>query len=107
MKPTLRNLSAIATETIVVRVDNASYIYSLWRRRGTVPVASGRGGATAPGTVPRPLPYIQLKPALSLFKSAQSLSRSNADHGMEAGAATIRDCVRRQNAVTVNHQQAI
>ena len=31
----------------------------------------------------------------------------DADHGMEASAATIRDRVRRQNAVTLNHQQAI
>jgi hypothetical protein len=31
----------------------------------------------------------------------------DADQGMEASAATIRDRVRRQNAVTLNHQQAI
>jgi transposase-like protein len=29
------------------------------------------------------------------------------DQGMEASAATIRDRVRRRNAVTLNHQQAI
>jgi len=29
----------------------------------------------------------------------------DADQGMEAGAATIRDRVRRQNAVTLNYQQ--
>ena len=31
----------------------------------------------------------------------------DADQGMEASVATIRDRVRRQNAVTPNHQQAI
>jgi hypothetical protein len=31
----------------------------------------------------------------------------DADQGMEASAAAIRDRVRRQNAVTLNHQQAI
>src|SRR5262245_60562000 len=31
----------------------------------------------------------------------------DADQGMEASAATIRDRVRGQNAVTLNHQQAI
>src|SRR5262249_51012792 len=31
----------------------------------------------------------------------------DADQGMEASAATIRDRVRRQNAVTLKHQQAI
>src|SRR5262252_99293 len=31
----------------------------------------------------------------------------DADQGMEASAATIRDRVRRQNAVTLNHQQAV
>src|SRR5262249_4973508 len=31
----------------------------------------------------------------------------DADQGMEASAATIRDSVRRKNAVTLNHQQAI
>jgi hypothetical protein len=31
----------------------------------------------------------------------------DADQGMEASAATIRDRVRRKNAVTLNHQQAI
>src|SRR5262249_10841224 len=31
----------------------------------------------------------------------------NADPGLEAGVATIRDRDRRQNAVTLNHQQAI
>jgi hypothetical protein len=31
----------------------------------------------------------------------------DADQGMEASAATIRDRVRRQKAVTLNHQQAI
>src|SRR5262249_22328361 len=31
----------------------------------------------------------------------------DADQGMEASAATIRDCVRRQNAVTLKHQQVI
>ena len=31
----------------------------------------------------------------------------DADQGMEASAATIRDRVRRQNAFTLNHQQAI
>src|SRR5262245_17654293 len=31
----------------------------------------------------------------------------DADQGMEASAATIRDRVRRENAVTLNHQQAI
>ena len=31
----------------------------------------------------------------------------DANQGMEASAATIRDRIRRQNAVTLNHQQAI
>jgi hypothetical protein len=31
----------------------------------------------------------------------------DADQGMEASTATIRDRVRGQNAVTLNHQQAI
>ena len=31
----------------------------------------------------------------------------DADQGMEASAAAIRDRVRRQDAVTLNHQQAI
>src|SRR5262245_35647156 len=31
----------------------------------------------------------------------------DADQGMEASAAAIRDCVRRQNAVTLNDEQAI
>jgi hypothetical protein len=31
----------------------------------------------------------------------------DADQGMEAGAATIRDRVRRRNAVTLNYQRAI
>ena len=31
----------------------------------------------------------------------------DADQGMEAGAATIRDRVRMQNAVTLNYQRAI
>jgi hypothetical protein len=30
-----------------------------------------------------------------------------ADQELEAGTATIRDCVRRQNAVTLKHQKAI
>ena len=30
-----------------------------------------------------------------------------SNQGMEASAATIRDRIRRQNAVTLNHQQAI
>jgi hypothetical protein len=31
----------------------------------------------------------------------------DADQGMEASAAAIRDRVRRQNAITLNHQPAI
>lgn len=31
----------------------------------------------------------------------------DADQGMESSAATIRDRIRRQNAVTLNHRQVI
>jgi hypothetical protein len=60
------------------------------------------------GGEPEPVPERQggLQVALpGLEKHREKMD--DADQGMEASAATIRDRIRRRNAVTLNHQQAI